>query len=270
MKEENQQGIGSFVFSTVNPLSQLRYQFLGGVWSFPTYYGLRRGKLKIEPMYMFDLFSAGHLSKLAESRLADTTLSPAKRYMWKYLGGYDFSSKQRISSMISSATKNGNITETALKEAAGELDDLLIRNKSNLTLNTKSISNILQKKTGLGLEQVTADALATRISSYTTGFRAITRIVPVVGYVLAAYDAGRIAAKAVSLIYKGAESFSNFTKAKAESARALEFAKPLYGGYISHTGVTERQRALSELARTPTINRRFIGNEAMYYSGYAG
>lgn len=264
--QENQQpGLASFLFDAVNPVSQLRYQFIGA-FSFPTYYGLRRGKLNVQPMWVLNAFSGGKLGRMARENMMKPGVSPVKKHIMAFLGGYDFSPQVKFSKWIKEM--NPDISETQLAETLKLLDENLINTK--MLKNPEYISNILQSKGTGNLAKESADKIALRMVAHAQSFKHIMKWVPVAGYAVAAYDAGRIAAKAVSIMYQGAEAFSNFAKAKAENIRAVEFAKPLGGGFISHNGVTERQRAIAEMARTPSMNRRFLGNEAAYYSGYTG
>jgi hypothetical protein len=258
----------SIVAAMVNPITQLKYQYLGGAWSIPTYYAMRQsGNIALAPFYTVTTMMPW-LKKYG---------STAKTAPWHQkalafaVGKYEWSLKGSIESVARSAGMNETVLPKFTSELSRNLTKYVTKNRWKNFGDLEVYNKVLSEVTATGIRGPmgagTPESLM-RISSAVRTTQVISRIGATVTPILTGIALGEIAANAMSLWFKGSMAALDYANAKIESMRTLEMGGGLGAGYRTAAAVTERQRAVRELARTPINASRMLGNEASIYSSY--
>lgn len=259
--EERRGTSQSILGSLLNPITQMKYQYLSA-WAFPTYYQMMaKGSVTFAPMYFMGQLT-GLTGKVAPFT-AKRTIGGALFKLWESPG------LPSVAEKISTAMGGGAEVKTNVLKG---LQKFTAQNRFKSVNKARLLTDIrkfLTFKGGIGAKGPIAAGVQKAITS-SAGALQTSVTVSSIGAVLHPIAVGVLAGTAVAhltgLAFKGAVAAINYVDAEIEHMRALELGGTLGPGFRSGAAATERQRAIQALQRTPLAGRRFLGQEASMYS----
>lgn len=246
--------------SLMNPVENIKSQFFSGFWGYTTYRAQRLyGKTQVDPFFFLNItrkglhkvtgFGDGVWAKAADTYIKKTTSG------WLGLEGLNIDPK---------STYQDILQKYNLKTQEHSFNKFVkyIRNNTTKQYSVESI------KTTMSVSEETAKDLFKVAKRYSLYFK---YIIPGMQFMYAgilAYDIGSLTAKAIGGMINTSTKIANLLNNEAKNISSLEFNKQLSNGYLSGGAATERQLAIQAMQRNPGLHRRFIGNEASFYSRY--
>lgn len=269
--QEQRGSSGGVLGSMLNPVENLKYQYLSG-WAALTYAQMMRtGGTSIQPFFMAGFIpgvrglgtklaaSNNIFSRVAGGMLKGFDVGGIRSSVGRSLGAMTGLKGEELSRFVS--TYNKNIHKAISKNAWK-------------SLSNRELSGVLRGvglKSGAGIDVVknflgrTADGAA--LPSMFRNAMTVSRLGTAGLGITLGVTLGSGAAHAMGMAFKGALASIDYANAAIEHMKALEFGGTLGPGFRTGAAVTERQRAVQELQRIPLSGRRFLGDEASIYAG---
>lgn len=256
----------SAVGSMLNPISELKYQFTG-LLAYANYRSMyKTGSLSFQPYYMLSMLTGNKIgggTSIVEQAINKKVTGQG--FLSAAFGrGLEYSPSHRIATKLgynSSSPHWGNVTSQIQKN----LSNFYARKD----FTSASGNQVIELLSGvadvhyLGDDPVVQKSIARTMRTGVT----ISRIGAFIGPATVGLAAGQVVSAAAGLWFKGSLAAISFADAAINQMRSLELGGELGPGFRTGAAATERQRAISELQRTPLAGRRFFGSEAAIYHG---
>jgi len=267
--ENDTQHAPSILGAMINPITQLKYQYLS-VWAWPTYYSMMRsGNMGIAPFYMVTTMFPG-LKKYGTNPFGPVG-SVKDRIIGGLVGRVEWSVKGTIEKVAAEAGMDKKIVSGFSSQVSRGLRKYMSQNRwkslGDVDIYNRVLSEVSQIGTSPRVLGAGTPGAITKIASSLKTAQTISRVGAVMTPVLTGIVIGNLVANAASLWFKGSIAALDYVNAQTQSMRNLEFGGYMGPGYKSAAAATERQRAVRELQRTPINATRFLGNEASIYAG---
>jgi len=259
----NTGSISQGVWGLINPFSTFQYEYLSPwallPWS-PLVGAMKTGGARFTPIYTLGI-GEGLTKNMATTNIL-------KKGVKKVFGGIEFGPVPRgtrgMAEHLIKAGNSGILSSELYAKKVGSAEILIkqyVKKTKYNELSGEALTKILNMG-GAGFDEEVVKG----ITSGLRGIKSVMGISNALFYGLLAYEAGKFVASSAVKLFKGSVSALEYARSKNEHLRNLEFGQPLGAGYMSQGAATERQRALSEIARQHIDGSSFSGNEASYYS----
>lgn len=241
----------------LNPVSNLKLEFVSPLSIF-TYRSMKnKGNLMIQPFYFLDLVPGvkkfGSNINLRSMMKEPTLKKFGQSGLGLITGKWGWNIEDSLGEMLPE--------KGAASIMAKRIQDYT---KKNNIIKHEEFISFLKK----GSEKETAfvtsnEAALVKLANRT---KTLMKIGSIGQGVMTTYWAGRLIADLSIGFFKGAVASANYINAAKQSVRDLEFGK-VTSGFMSQGAATERQVALQEMQNSHLNGSLFLTNEAKNYAG---